>query len=382
VCDDGNTVTESTCAYGTASCTACTANCGAQFSLTGPRCGDNVVNGTGGDAEVCDDGNTSTEANCPYGTPTCTVCASDCKSQPARTGFFCGDNLTNGPEVCDDGNAITETSCSYGTASCNVCNAGCTAQLPRTGERCGDGVTNGSGADLEICDDGNQVTETLCPYGQGSCTLCDATCDTNLPLTGNVCGDGVVNAPNEQCDDRNTLACGTCNANCTVAQAPLEATGTIRTVSDNTLNDDADGQSFTLFDGVNAGGTTFCFKLTSPAFMCPAGQIVLDFTASNPNDEAVGDAVIAAINGVGATLQITASKRSSNPWVRLTNDNLGGQGNVQMQDTVVSTSWVMTGMSGGGAADCPTGTACVTGNDCFSGICTAPTDGGVISTCD
>ena len=192
----------------------------------------------------------------------------------------------------------------------------------------------------------------------------------------------MVNAPNEQCDDRNTLSCGTCNANCTVPQSALEAQGTIRTVSDNTLNSDADGQTFTLNDGVNPP-TVFCFKLNSAAFTCPVGQITLDFEASgvNPDAEAVGVAVIDAINAVGSSLAITASKRSSNPWVRLVNDNFGGQGNVLLSDTVTNTGWVMTGMSGGGAADCATGIGCVTGNDCQSGICAAPSDGGVVSTC-
>lgn len=121
VCDDGNTTTESQCAYGLGSCTACTANCGAQFSLTGPRCGDGVVNGSGPDLEVCDDGNTTTETACPYGvTGTCTRCDETCDTSLALTGPFCGDGVVNGTETCDDRNAF----------SCGTCNASCTNNQP------------------------------------------------------------------------------------------------------------------------------------------------------------------------------------------------------------------------------------------------------------
>lgn len=49
VCDDGNTVNETTCAYGQ-TCSSCNATCAQALTLVGPKCGDSIVNGS----EVCD----------------------------------------------------------------------------------------------------------------------------------------------------------------------------------------------------------------------------------------------------------------------------------------------------------------------------------------
>lgn len=146
---------------------------------------------------------------------------------PAAPASVCGDGLRTGAEVCDDGNAVTETSCPYGELSCTRCNATCTETLELIGGYCGDGIRNGP----EVCDDGDNVTETSCPYGELSCTRCNATCTATLELHGGYCGDGVVNGP-EVCDDANNitetscpygdLSCTRCNATCT---ATLELTG-------------------------------------------------------------------------------------------------------------------------------------------------------------
>ncbi|MBV7458554.1 MULTISPECIES: hypothetical protein [unclassified Acidovorax] len=190
-CDDGNTVTEVACSYGTAACTGCNATCTGVVNLTGSYCGDSAVNGP----EVCDDGNTTTETSCPYGTPTCTRCNATCSATAQLTGGYCGDSMVSGPEVCDDGNNTTESSCPYGTQNCTRCNATCTAELPLTGGYCGDSMVNGP----EVCDDGNIGTETSCPYGVAHCTACNASCSQALNLTGAFCGDGIVNG-GEVCD--------------------------------------------------------------------------------------------------------------------------------------------------------------------------------------
>ena len=132
----------------------------------------------------------------------------------------CGDGVRAGAEVCDDGNTVTETACPYGQTSCTACNATCTEVLLLTGAFCGDGIRNGA----EVCDDGNTVTETECPYGQANCTRCNASCTATLSLTGAYCGDGVVSG-SEVCDDGNTVTetscpygqenCTRCNATCT-----------------------------------------------------------------------------------------------------------------------------------------------------------------------
>jgi hypothetical protein len=60
-------------------------------------CGDGAVDGI----ETCDDSNTVTETECPYGSATCTACNSDCSATLSLTGEYCGDNTINGAEACD-----------------------------------------------------------------------------------------------------------------------------------------------------------------------------------------------------------------------------------------------------------------------------------------
>jgi len=64
---------------------------------------------------------------------------------------------------------------------------------------CGNGTVEAG----EVCDDGNTINETQCPYGEpgGVCTLCDATCQIVLNLNGPFCGDATPDSPFEQCDD-------------------------------------------------------------------------------------------------------------------------------------------------------------------------------------
>ncbi len=304
---------------------SCNANC------SPARCGDGILNLAA--SEQCDTGGDSA------------YCDADC------TPASCGDNRVNLPagEACDDGNFSNLDDC-LPTCQANVC---------------GDGFRDQQGTTTEACDDGNVVTETACPYGEANCSRCDATCATLLNLTGSVCGDGVVNAPQEQCDDGNSLSCGSCNASCSFAQPLLEAQGAINTDLGSAL---VDGETFTLNDGMHSP-TVFCFKQTL-ASLCGGTQIVVDLTAGGLlTQEQLGDFLIVSINAVAANLAITASKRSANPWVRLTNDAQGGFGNQVLLETVASPLFFVTGMSGGGGADCPLGTGCVSGTDCSSGIC-------------
>ena len=90
---------------------------------------------------------------------------------------------------------------------------------------CGNGVIDG----LEACDDGNHQSCGTCnsscsgptapadPCPAGVACLAPADCASNACTNGLCaprCGDGVREA-GEFCDDRNTSACGTCNATCT-----------------------------------------------------------------------------------------------------------------------------------------------------------------------
>ncbi|MDH5720730.1 MAG: DUF4215 domain-containing protein [Spirochaetia bacterium] len=310
-CDDGNTVDEVSCPYGTAVCIGCSADCSSEITgLTGEYCGDNIANGSeecddgkNGDntdgcldtclsascgdgyvqagVETCDDGNIVTETECPYGTASCSACNADCTAEiTGLTGEYCGDSITNAAETCDDGNATTE-SCIYGESSCTVCDSTCNSVAGAVTGYCGDGTTNGPEAcddgnsdetdscmndcslptcgdgitqaeeecddgntvntdactntclaavcgdtfvqDMyELCDDGNTLTELACPYGTASCTTCNSDCTSVLNLTGKYCGDSNVDAGNgETCDDGNatTETCAYGEASCTVCDS-------------------------------------------------------------------------------------------------------------------------------------------------------------------
>jgi hypothetical protein len=76
---------------------------------------------------------------------------------------------------------------------------------------CGNGATEPG----EMCDDGNQMTEFECLYGQMTCVSCSADCQQSLSLTGPYCGDGVVQQGLEECDGSTTMRAPCCQQ-CTV----------------------------------------------------------------------------------------------------------------------------------------------------------------------
>jgi hypothetical protein len=90
-------------------------------------------------------------------------------------GAVCGNGTIEAGEVCDDGNTVTETACPYGSATCTLCNATCTAPLVLTGPFCGDGIINGS----EACDgtnlNGHTCSELGCSSGTPQCVSCAVT---------------------------------------------------------------------------------------------------------------------------------------------------------------------------------------------------------------
>ncbi len=92
--------------------------------------------------------------------------------------------------------------------------------VARTG--CGNGVVGGE----EVCDDGNVLTETMCPYGMATCMACNSDCSMSLSLTGPFCGDGHPDVEHgETCDDGNTDAGDGCDATC--AEEVIADAGTV-----------------------------------------------------------------------------------------------------------------------------------------------------------
>ncbi|MBW2976413.1 hypothetical protein KY347_03130 [Candidatus Woesearchaeota archaeon] len=75
--------------------------------------------------------------------------------------------------------------------------------------RCGNGIVeNGEGCDYGSSN-GDQCTP---PYG-GSCTYCSSSCEI-LGLIGGSCGDGSLDAGDEECDDGNIISGDGCSATC------------------------------------------------------------------------------------------------------------------------------------------------------------------------
>jgi cysteine-rich repeat protein len=310
---------------------------------------------------VCDDGNTVTETSCPYGTPTCMKCDAACQTTLNLTGPYCGDGIKNGSEACDDGNTVTETSCPYGEQSCTACKADCSAIItPSTVSFCGDGVKNGP----EACDDGNTVTEAGCPYGQASCMLCNATCTTVLSLTGPFCGDGTVNGP-EVCDDANGSACGLCSAGCDEVTPLSQASGTITTAATAGAGHLANGDTITISDGPT-NPVVFEFRTSGSAGV---GHIGVDVSGGSLSASQVADALITAIGTQSATLNVSAYKAAAQPFVVLINNAQTGLGNVPLTQ-MGSNNFGLAGMLGGAGRDCATAVHCTSNDDCKSQSCT------------
>jgi hypothetical protein len=181
--------------------------------------------------------------------------------------------------------------------------------------------------------------------------------------SGPVCGNGVIEG-SEVCDDHNTSACGTCTANCDNVVPPRAATGTIQEIVGMQHNE---GETLTLNDGFN---TPTVFEYSFDATV--SGGRVGIFIQTGDGMGQVATKTMNAINGVGTTLEISAPQQSSG-LVSLTHDRQYSFGNQPITETVVSNTYVTTGMSGGAAGDCPSFTGCNQNADCISGSCNVAT---------
>jgi hypothetical protein len=120
---------------------------------------------------------------------------------------------------------------------------------------------------------------------------------------------------------------------------PTAATGSITTVVAANISD---GETFTIKDGVN----TVVFEFDTGGGVTP-GNVAVDISGATTADD-VRDAIITAINGVGAGLKITAASGGA-ATVSLTHDdtNLGGNPNQAITHTVADPGFAVSGMTGG-----------------------------------
>ena len=134
----------------------------------------------------------------------------------------CGNGVTEAGETCDDGNTETEA-CAYGETSCTVCHATCQSTDGAV-SYCGDGSIDT--ANSETCDDGAD---------NGSPNFCTDTCTGTVPAT---CGNGVLES-GETCDDGNTVteACAYGETSCTVCDGSCnQAPGAVSYCGDGSID--------------------------------------------------------------------------------------------------------------------------------------------------
>ena len=126
----------------------------------------------------------------------------------------------------------------------------------------------------------------------------------------------------------------------TATNSAVKAAGYITALHPDLL---VDGDSFTLNDGVNA---VTIFEYDKLGNGVGAGRVPINISASTTM-QAVRAATVAAINGVGGTLAITASTTGYGPTITLVNDTAGATGNQAVVSTVQSTQFLSAGMTGG-----------------------------------
>jgi len=382
-CDDQNTVDQDACKNDctinycgdgvpggpneTCDTAGPTATC--DYDCTLPGCGDGFVNLAFG--EQCDSSGVDTatcDANCTI--PVCgdgttnvaagedcddmnsldtDACRNDCKLNT------CGDGFSDSTdEMCDDGNTMNETSCPYGTQTCQLCSSNCMMVENLTGQVCGD--TNLDSPN-EVCDDGNRMTEATCPYGMATCTVCAGDCQSTPARTGFYCGDGMLQMTDgEVCDDHNNLACGRCNASCKVS-ASSAATGYIVSVSGTEYGD---GETITIDDGFLHVET---FELDDDN-MITTGNIKITI-GNNDDATAMANKLDTAISN--SSLLIDATHTGA--LVLLTHQRKSILGNQNIASNVTNNNFSFAGMAGGAGGDCLAGVGCNSDDDCQSGNC-------------
>ncbi|HEX3761505.1 MAG TPA: DUF4215 domain-containing protein, partial [Kofleriaceae bacterium] len=411
-CDDGNTVggdgCSATCTLercgngvldpgeecdGAAGLQPCSAICRQE------RCGNGILD----PGEQCDDGNTASGDGC---SPSCTFercgnglldlneecdgllglqpCSTSCRQERCGNGILDVDVFNGVAEQCDLGPANSDTGactttcqlarcgdgllasgfeqCDLGTG--NDDHADCTTTCQPA--RCGDGLVDTFGPDhIEQCDLGAANTDNpACPYN-AICTACSPQCTTLI--VNHQCGDGVVDVPDEACDDHNTDACGSCSASCGTVTSQ-RAFGLILAVSGAELTD---GETLILIDGVNPP-TVFEFDTGDGV---ATGHVAVVFGAADTAED-VRLAIQVAIQQQhdAGTLLIAPNLDPSNiniTLLLLSHDRPTSLGNIPIFTSVAAPAFLVEGMFGGKGGDCSSGVGCSTDDDCLSHQCNA-----------
>jgi cysteine-rich repeat protein len=318
-----------------------TAECDADCTI--PQCGDHHFNPAAG--EKCDDGNKDDNDDC----------LSTCKLNTCGDGHV---NQTPGhAEACDDGNTTTETHCPYGTQACtNYCNENCSSLLTLSGNYCGDGQPDL--ADGEQCDDGNNVTETACPDGVAVCSRCSADCKQSLTLEGAVCGNGIKES-SEACDDGNDDSCGSCSATCKRLNNAVKARGQFTV---HLLAFILDSHGFSLDDGIH---DRLYFEFDT-GNQVAQGRVRIDLTTITTREEMAAAIATAIEQQTDDVLAISATANGN--MVDLEHLHAGDFGNRRIKKFDASLGYSVSGLAGGWLRRCPLNTGCTQDGDCEVGL--------------
>lgn len=189
-------------------------------------CGDGVID----EGEECDD--LLEPATCGdlwygKGVVRCTWCVLDLSGCFEVEETICGDEILDDDEVCDNGesNGVICTA-EYGL-SCTYCAQNCNQEIVVRWSHCGDGyvdewfescdpwriVSTKSEADMYVeVDEIRGCTDVA--YGE-TCNFCVSTCEQEI-VRWSFCGDGLVDAWFEICDDGNIANNDGCSSTCMI----------------------------------------------------------------------------------------------------------------------------------------------------------------------
>ena len=229
ICDDGEVGTQGDQCDGQGGCAGTPYVCEpTQCELSATPDGVGCVVENAPASVSCDDGDDATKGDVCDGFGACVgelyACLpTQCELSSTPNGVGCDVVNTPVGGACDDGDPTTVADQCDGSGACSG-----------TPSVCGDGVTEG----VEVCDDGNNVTEQSCPYGTPSCTACRAGCIEVLNLTGPYCGDNTTDASfGEECDDGNSQSGDGCSEACQSEQSGCVTLGVdVRTLDQEPWN--------------------------------------------------------------------------------------------------------------------------------------------------
>jgi cysteine-rich repeat protein len=179
------------------------------------------------------------------------------------------------------------------------------------------------------------------------------------------CGDGYVDLAfpgTEQCDDGNSLSCGTCGEACRQRQVPQPARGSIKAVDRASVRD---GEVFAISDGRHRLFFEFNKSGEVPASHEPVNLENANNTSARAVAQAIADAIRKASDRYGSgKLRLWVHLPNGETTISLGAVEPGTHGNQAIIESVDDTDFIVEGMHAGAGYDCRAGTPCLRDEDC------------------